>query len=65
MENLLDKSWFFRYPRPTIVTHDHRNEFLGHTFKNYLIENKYRIKAKCATTENLQANSILETSINS
>ena len=36
------------------------NEFLGHALKNDLIENKYGITAKCATTKITQANSILE-----
>ena len=37
-----------------------RNQFLGHELKNKLIKNKYRIKAKFATLENPQSNSILE-----
>ena len=36
------------------------NEFLGHAYKNYIIETYYEIKYKCATTANPQANSILE-----
>ena len=40
--------------------YDRRNEFLGREFKNDLIENEYGIKSRCATTENPQANSLLE-----
>ena len=43
-----------RYARPTIITHKHGNEFFGHSFKNNIIEDKYRIKAKCATRDNTQ-----------
>ena len=35
-------------------------KLLGHALKNNQTKNKYGIKAKCATTENPQANSILE-----
>ena len=58
--NLVEQTWLYIYPLSTIITYDQGNEFLGHAFKNYLIENKYKIKAKCATTENPKANSILE-----
>ena len=43
-----------------MITHNRGNEFLDHSFKKYWIKNKYRIKAKCDTTENPQAKSILE-----
>ena len=58
--NLVEQTWLSRYPRPTIITYDKGNEFLGHAFKNELIQKEYGIKAKCATTANPQANSILE-----
>ena len=35
--NLVEKIWLGRYPRPTIITYDRENEFLGHAFKNDLI----------------------------
>ena len=38
IENLVDKSWLFRYPRNTIIMWDCGKEFLGHAFKNDLIE---------------------------
>ena len=40
--------------------YDRGNEFPGHAFKNDLIKNEFGIKAKFATTENSQANSVLE-----
>ena len=45
ISNLVEKTWLCRYPRPTIIMHDRVNEFLGHTFKNDLIENDYGIKS--------------------
>ena len=56
----MKQTWLYRYPRPTIITYDRGNEFLVHAFKNDPIEKQYGIKAKCATTKNPQANSILE-----
>ena len=29
--NLVEQTWLCRYPRPTIINYDHRNDFLGHT----------------------------------
>ena len=34
IEELVYKKKLCRYPRPTIVTYDHRNEFLVREFKN-------------------------------
>ena len=36
--NLVKQTWLCRYPHPTIITYDRGNEFLGHAFKNDLIE---------------------------
>ena len=58
--NILEKTWLCRYPHRTIITYDRGNEFLGHAFKNDVIEREYGIKAKCETKENPQENSILE-----
>ena len=57
---MVKETWLCRYTRPAIITHDRGNELLGHVFKNDRTENKYEIKAKCATMENPQENSILE-----
>ena len=56
MANLVDQTWLCKYPRPTIIVYDCRNEFLSHAFKNYLIKNEYGIKSKCATMANPQYN---------
>ena len=36
--NLVQKGYLCIYLRPTIITYDHGNELLGHSFKNYLNE---------------------------
>ena len=36
--NILYQTWLCRYPRPTIIKYDRGYEFLGHAFKNDLIE---------------------------
>ena len=33
IENLLQKMWLCRKPKPKIITYDFGNEFLGHAFK--------------------------------
>ena len=33
--NLVEQMWLCRYPRPTIITYDRWNEFLGNALKNY------------------------------
>ena len=58
--NLVEQTLICRYLRPTILTCNRGNEFLGHAFKNDLIEREFGIKSKCATIENPQANSVLE-----
>ena len=35
---LVEQTWLCRYPCPTIIEYDQGNEFLGHAFKNDLIE---------------------------
>ena len=60
IENLVEQTRLCKYPRLTIITYYRGNEFLGHAFKNDLIETECGIKSKCATTENPQENSILE-----
>ena len=36
--NLLETVWLVRYIWPVEITYDQRGEFLGHEFKNSLIE---------------------------
>ena len=38
IENLGEKTWLCIYPCPEIITYVRENEFLGHPFKNDLIE---------------------------
>ena len=59
--NLVETMWMVWYPWPVDITYDLRGEFLGHEFKNILIENEYVIKTKPASPGNPQANVILET----
>ena len=42
--NLVDQIWLCIYPRPTIITHERQNEFLGQGFKKGLLETEYGIK---------------------
>ena len=60
IENIVEQSWLYRYPRPEIITYDWGGKFLGGALKKNLIKNDYIIKAKCETTENPQANSMME-----
>ena len=33
ISNLVEQAWLCLYPRPTIISYDRGNEFLGHLFK--------------------------------
>ena len=57
--NIVEQEWFSRYPWPTQVTCDRGGEFIGHEFKQMLI-NDYGIKRKPITVRNPQANAIVE-----
>ena len=46
IENLVETTWLVRYPWPVDIMYDRVGEFLGHNFKNSLIENEYGIKNK-------------------
>ena len=37
--NLVETTWLVWYTWPVEITHDQEREFLGHKFKNSLIEN--------------------------
>ena len=58
--NLMETTWLIRYSSPVEITYDQGGEFLGHEFKNILIENEYRIKTDPASPRNLQANKNIE-----
>ena len=56
--NLVEQVWLTRYPWPTKVITDRGNEFLAEFAQ--LIKDEYGIEKKLMTTQNPQANSILE-----
>ena len=58
--NLVETTWLVRYPWPVEITYDRGGEFLGHEFKNSLIENEYGIKTKPTSPGNQQENAIVE-----
>ena len=60
IKNFLETMWQIRYPCPVEITYEQGGEFLGHEFKNSLIENKYGIKTKTSYPNNPQANAIIE-----
>ena len=39
ISEMLKTTWMFRYPCQVEITYDQGGEFLGHKFKNSLIEN--------------------------
>ena len=49
-----------RYPRPLEIIYDRGGEFLGHEFKNSLIEDKYGTDNKPDSPGNPQVNSTIE-----
>ena len=36
--NLVETKWLYIYPRPTEITYDQGEEFIGHEFRKSLIE---------------------------
>ena len=52
--------WLCRDPSTTIIKHDSRELIPRSFIQNSPIKRKQGIKSKCATTENPQANYILE-----
>ena len=58
--NLVEATWLVRYPWPVEITYDQGGDFLGHEFKNSLIEQGYGIKTKPASSGIPQANATIE-----
>jgi transposase InsO family protein len=56
--NLVEQTWFTRYPWPSQVIFDRGKEFMGEFTK--MVQRDYGIKRKPITTRNPQANSIIE-----
>ena len=60
IENLVETTWLYRYPRPIEITNDQGKEFIVHEFRKSLIEDEYGITAKPSTSGNPMSNSKLE-----
>ena len=60
IENLVETTWMYRYPRRMEITYDQGSEFIGHKFKKPLIEMVYVIIAKPSTLGNTTSLAILE-----
>ena len=56
--NIVEQQWLSRYPWPTQITFDRGREFLGQEFQN--MTEDYGLVCKPITTQNPQANAILE-----
>ena len=56
--NIVETTWFTRYPLPEELVYDRGSEFLGEFAR--MIEEDYGIKKRPTTTRNPRANSILE-----
>ena len=56
---MVKTTWLSRYPRTKIITYDQGNEFIGHEFRKYLIEDQYGITYKPSTSGNPMSNAIL------
>jgi transposase InsO family protein len=52
--NIVKQEWFSRYPWPTQVTYDRGSEFIGHDFRDMLVNN-YGMKRKPITVRNPQS----------
>ena len=59
ISNLLETMWLVWYPWPVEITYGWRGEFLGHEFKNILIENEYGIRNNTDYPGNPQVNEII------
>lgn len=57
--NIVEQTWLSRYPWPTLITYDRGSEFIGHEFRDMIV-NDYGIKCKPITVRNPQANAIVE-----
>ena len=56
--NIVEQTWFTRYPLPQELIYDRGTEFLGEFAR--MVEEDYGIKKRPTTTRNPQANAILE-----
>ena len=58
--NVVETMWLTRYTCPTEIKYYQVSEFIGHEFKNSLIQEEYGIKYKPITSRNPTSNVILE-----
>ena len=56
--DIFERTWLVRYPRPSEVIMDRRREFMGKMI--CMLRDAYGIKKKLTTTQNPQANSMVE-----
>ena len=57
--NIVKQEWLARYHRPYLITLDRGSEFIGQDFRDMCV-NDYSIKRKIISTQNPQANAIVE-----
>ena len=57
--NIVEQEWLARYPRPYLITLDRGSKFIGQDFRDMCV-NDYGIKRKIISTQNPQANTIVE-----
>ena len=57
---LVETMWLVQYPWPAVITYYQGGEFLGHEFKNSLIQYEYGIETRPASPGNPQANATIE-----
>ena len=57
---MVETTWMVQYPWPVEITYDQEGEFLGHEFKNSLIEQEFSINTKPSYSGNPQTNTTIE-----
>jgi transposase InsO family protein len=57
--NIVEQEWLKHYPQPSLITLDHGSKFIGQDFHD-MCDNDYGIKRKMISTQNPQANAIVE-----
>ena len=58
--NMVETMWLVRYSWPVEIIYDRGGGFLGHEFKNILIDNEYGMKTKHESPGSPQANTIVK-----
>ena len=60
IDNLVETTWLERYPCQIEIAYYQGLEFIGNSYRKYLIEKEYRISANPRTFGNPTYNAILE-----